>query len=125
MNLHQFTRNTFVCLLSSSLALAATPPSPAPAAGPVAPEAMAGLAFDGLTPDQKTLAISILNDNGCDCGCNVNRGREHSLHQWLLWAGAKHECDGYGYGAPSAAGAKTSERRSSTWSKKGKAATRS
>ena len=71
MNLHQFTRNTFVCLLSSSLALAATPPSPAPAAGPVAPEAMAGLAFDGLTPDQKTLAISILNDNGCDCGCGM------------------------------------------------------
>ena len=60
-----------VCLLTCSLALAATPPAPAPAAGPVAPEAMQGLSFDGLTPEQKTLAIAILNENGCDCGCGM------------------------------------------------------
>ena len=61
----------FVCLLATSLALAATPPAPAPAAGPVAPEAMTGLVFDGLTPEQKTLAVSILNENSCDCGCGM------------------------------------------------------
>lgn len=60
-----------VCLLTYSFALAATPPAPAAAAGPVAPEAMQGLSFDGLTPEQKTLAITILNENGCDCGCGM------------------------------------------------------
>ena len=67
-----------VCLLTCSLALAAappapaaTPPAPAPAAGPVAPEAMQGLSFDGLTPEQKTLAIAVLNENSCDCGCGM------------------------------------------------------
>jgi hypothetical protein len=39
--------------------------------GPVPPEAMQGLKFDGLTDAQKQLAISILNDNGCDCGCGM------------------------------------------------------
>jgi len=60
-----------VCLLTSSLALAAAPTPPAAAAGPVAPEAMAGLSFDGLSPEQKALAVSILNENGCDCGCGM------------------------------------------------------
>jgi len=72
-----------VCLLTSVLALAAPPPAPtpptapakpptpAPAAGPVAPEAMTGLSFDGLTPEQKALAVSILNENSCDCGCGM------------------------------------------------------
>jgi hypothetical protein len=71
-----------VCLLTSSLALAETPPAPAPvpvkgptapapAAGPVAPEAMNGLTFDGLTPEQKTLTTAILNENSCDCGCGM------------------------------------------------------
>jgi len=60
-----------VCLLTYSLAVAATPPAPAPAAGPVAPEDMQGLSFDGLTPEQKTLAVAILHENGCDCGCGM------------------------------------------------------
>jgi len=70
-----------VCLLTSSLAVAQTPPPPAPAAapapkaapaaGPVAPEAMNGLSFEGLTPEQKTLTTAILNENGCDCGCGM------------------------------------------------------
>lgn len=59
----------FACLFTVSLALAATPP--APAAGPVAPEDMQGLSFDGLTPEQKTLAVAILHENGCDCGCGM------------------------------------------------------
>jgi protein-disulfide isomerase len=60
-----------VCLLTSLLALAAPSSPPAPAAGPVAPEAMTGLNFEGLTPEQKALAVSILNENGCDCGCGM------------------------------------------------------
>jgi len=32
---------------------------------------MTGLVFDGLTPEQKTLAVSILNENSCDCGCGM------------------------------------------------------
>jgi len=32
---------------------------------------MTGLNFEGLTPEQKALAVSILNDNGCDCGCGM------------------------------------------------------
>jgi protein-disulfide isomerase len=32
---------------------------------------MSGLSFDGLTPEQKALAISIVNENGCDCGCGM------------------------------------------------------
>jgi protein-disulfide isomerase len=59
-----------VCLLISLVALAAPPP-PAPAAGPVAAEAMTGLNFEGLTPDQKALAVKILNENSCDCGCGM------------------------------------------------------
>jgi hypothetical protein len=75
-------------LLLSSIALAAPEPvpvakaAPAPAAkaaakgapGPVAPEDMSGLVFDGLTPEQKTLAVSILNENSCDCGCGMKLG---------------------------------------------------
>jgi hypothetical protein len=71
MKLQRFGLMASVCLLTYSLALAATPPAPAAAAGPVAPEAMQGLSFDGLTPEQKTLAITILNENGCDCGCGM------------------------------------------------------
>jgi protein-disulfide isomerase len=67
----QFGLSASVCLLTYALALAATPPAPAPAAGPVAPEAMQGLSFDGLTPEQKTLSIAILNENSCDCGCGM------------------------------------------------------
>jgi len=69
MKRQRFILLASVCLLTSSLALAAPPP--APAAGPVAPEAMTGLVFDGLTPEQKLLAVSILNENGCDCGCGM------------------------------------------------------
>jgi protein-disulfide isomerase len=35
---------------------------------------MTGLVFDGLTPEQKALALSILNENGCDCGCGMKLG---------------------------------------------------
>jgi len=49
-----------VGLLTASLALAATP-----AAGPVAPEDMQGLSFDGLTPEQKTLAVCRRDDSKC------------------------------------------------------------
>ncbi len=71
MTSHRFGLMALVCLLTASLALAATTPNPAPAAGPVPPEAMTGLVFDGLTPEQKALAVSILNENGCDCGCGM------------------------------------------------------
>ena len=71
MKNHRLPLWAFVCLVSTAFLLAATPPTPAPAAGPVAPEAMQGLVFDGLTPDQKSLAVSMLNDNSCDCGCGM------------------------------------------------------
>ena len=74
MTRHKFASWASVCLLTSTLALAAGTPvtlKPAPPAGPVAPEAMDSLVFDGLTPEQKTLAVSILNDNNCDCGCGM------------------------------------------------------
>jgi len=58
----------------TSLALAANPPAPAAPAGPVPPEAMTGLVFDGLTPEQKALALSLLNENSCDCGCGMKLG---------------------------------------------------
>src|SRR5580765_2697392 len=81
MTRHKYVRSLFVCLLATSLALAATPPAPAPAAakpapaaGPVAPEAMNGLSFEGLTPEQKTLAVAILNENSCDCSCSMKLG---------------------------------------------------
>jgi protein-disulfide isomerase len=49
----------------------APPSKPEPQPGPVSPEAMTGLVFDGLTADQKALAVSILNENTCDCGCGM------------------------------------------------------
>src|SRR5262245_1653908 len=60
----------FLALVS---ALGAEPPptQPAKASGPVAPEAMNGLSFEGLSESQKQTVVSILNDNGCDCGCNM------------------------------------------------------
>jgi protein-disulfide isomerase len=64
----------FVCLLATALIAAAPPEKPKPPAGPVPAEDMQGLVFDGLTPEQKTLALSILNDNGCDCGCGMKVG---------------------------------------------------
>ena len=71
MKTHRFHPKVAVCLLAFSCALAAPPPKPALAAGPVPPEAMTGLVFEGLTPEQKALAVSILNENGCDCGCGM------------------------------------------------------
>ena len=71
MKTHRFVLKVVVCLLACSSALAAPPQKPAPAAGPVAPEAMTGLVFEGLTPDKKALAVSILNENACDCGCGM------------------------------------------------------
>src|SRR5437867_7501383 len=66
---------------SSPVATPATPAAPPAAAapgaaapkpaGPVPPEAMNTISFDGLTEDQKRLALSIMNDNGCDCGCGM------------------------------------------------------
>jgi protein-disulfide isomerase len=32
---------------------------------------MTGLNFEGLTPEQKALAVKILNENSCDCGCGM------------------------------------------------------
>ena len=58
-------------LVCATLATAQTAPAPA---GLPTPEAMTGLSFEGLTPEQKTLAVSILNENGCDCGCNMKIG---------------------------------------------------
>jgi hypothetical protein len=54
----------------------AAPAKPAAkgAPGPVAAEEMSGVNFEGLTPDQKTLAVSILNENSCDCGCGMKLG---------------------------------------------------
>lgn len=43
----------------------------APKDARVGPEAMAGLSFEGLTEERKALAASILNENGCDCGCGM------------------------------------------------------
>src|SRR5262245_22249528 len=57
--------------LTTLLALAANPPAPAAPAGPVPPEAMTGLVFDGLNPDQKAKAVTILNEGSCDCGCGM------------------------------------------------------
>ena len=71
MKTRRFVLKAAVCLLAFSLVLAAPPQKPAPSAGPVPPEAMTGLVFDGLTPEQKTLAVAILNENGCDCGCGM------------------------------------------------------
>jgi len=71
MTSHRFPLTALVCLLTTTLALAAPSPSPAAPAGPVAPDAMTGLKFDGLTPEQKELAVAILNGNGCDCGCGM------------------------------------------------------
>ena len=71
MTTHRFVLLASVCLLMSSLALAAPPPSPAPAAGAAAADAAADPVFDGLTPDQKALADSLLNENSCDCGCGM------------------------------------------------------
>jgi cytochrome c-type biogenesis protein CcmH/NrfF len=78
MKKHQFILSAFVCLLTLSLALAATSSAPAPAAAPppeakgaVTAEQMDRVKFDGLTPEQKTQAEAILNQNGCDCGCGM------------------------------------------------------
>ena len=32
---------------------------------------MNGVSFEGLTDAQKQLALSIMNENGCDCGCGM------------------------------------------------------
>src|SRR6185436_6424397 len=64
----------FVCLLATALIAAPPAEKPKPPAGPVPAEEMQGLVFDGLTPEQKTLALSILNDNSCDCGCGMKVG---------------------------------------------------
>ena len=58
-------------------AKAAAAPAPAPgaptakAAGLVPAESMQGVDWSGLTPEQKTLAVSILNDSSCTCGCGM------------------------------------------------------
>src|SRR5262245_7879624 len=48
---------------------AAAKPSPPP--GPVEPEAMTKLDFSGLNDDQKKMAVSLLNEHSCDCGCGM------------------------------------------------------
>jgi protein-disulfide isomerase len=62
---------------ATSQAPPAAPKPAAPAAkpaGPVPAEDMKGLDFTGLTAEQKALAVSILNENGCDCGCGMKLG---------------------------------------------------
>jgi protein-disulfide isomerase len=71
MTSHRIPPMAFVCLLISTLAFTASPPPPAPAAGAVSADDMKDVSFDGMTPDQKTLGVSILNDNSCDCGCGM------------------------------------------------------
>ena len=71
MKLQRIALLAGICALTTLLALAANPPAPAAPAGPVPPEAMTGLVFDGLTPDQKSKAVTILNEGGCDCGCGM------------------------------------------------------
>jgi len=71
MKPHRIVLMVALCLLATSVALVAPPTKPAPSTGAVPPEAMTGLVFDGLTPEQKALAVSILNENGCDCGCGM------------------------------------------------------
>jgi protein-disulfide isomerase len=41
------------------------------AADPVPPEKMQGVDFSGLDEPKKKLAVEILNENGCDCGCGM------------------------------------------------------
>ena len=90
MTQHRMPLTLVVGFLLSSLALAAPEAAPAAAAaaapapaakaavkgapGPVAAEDMSGVSFEGLTPEQKTLAVSILNENSCDCGCGMKLG---------------------------------------------------
>jgi protein-disulfide isomerase len=45
--------------------------APAAAPGPVPPEAMQGVSFDGIDGPKKEQAVSILNERGCDCGCGM------------------------------------------------------
>lgn len=62
---------SLVLALLQTLALAQQAPPAAQPAGPVTPEAMQGVSFEGLTDEQKQLAVAILNENGCDCGCSM------------------------------------------------------
>ena len=41
------------------------------AADPVPPEQMQGVDFSGLDEAKKKLAVEILNEGGCDCGCGM------------------------------------------------------
>lgn len=43
----------------------------AAAAPPVPPEAMQDVSFEGLDAGRKALAVRILNEEGCDCGCGM------------------------------------------------------
>jgi protein-disulfide isomerase len=43
----------------------------AAAPGPVPPEEMQGVSFDGLDGPNTAQAVSILNERGCDCGCGM------------------------------------------------------
>src|SRR5262245_61928040 len=71
MKLQRIALLAGIISLTTLLALAANPPAPAAPAGPVPPEAMTGLVFDGLNPDQKAKAVTILNEGSCDCGCGM------------------------------------------------------
>jgi protein-disulfide isomerase len=59
---------------------AATPAAAAAAApakvkgGPALPEEMQGVDWTGLTPAQKDLAVKVMNENSCDCGCGMKVG---------------------------------------------------
>jgi hypothetical protein len=60
--------------------VAAPPGAPAPAppgapaakpAGPVSAEEITGVDFSGLTPEQKKLAVDLLNEYKCPCPCGM------------------------------------------------------
>jgi protein-disulfide isomerase len=71
------TRGIVLALALGSMAIApalAEPAKPAAAAtaGPVGADKMSDrVSFEGLSAEQKALAVSIVNENQCDCGCGM------------------------------------------------------
>jgi protein-disulfide isomerase len=58
--------------LAAVLAAAADPEeAPAPPASPVYREGLTGVDLTGLTEEQRDLALRVLNESPCDCGCGM------------------------------------------------------
>ncbi len=62
-----FFRAVLVCAALAAVSFA----QPASADAWKTAAALPGLDFSGLTPAQKTLALSILREQGCTCGCDM------------------------------------------------------